>query len=90
MPETLKASWHMLPEPVKQQAAARWPSIDPAGPGDGYIYTYELVVPHQLDIFEVRGTYEHFRPRPHLIGRHIDKDSWPIVSKAFVWSRPRP
>jgi hypothetical protein len=93
MSESLEARWHMLPEPIKQQAAARWSSgTDAAGPGDGYVYTYthETLAPHQLDIFEIHGIYGHGRHQPRLVGRRIDQEPWPLVSKAFVWTRARP
>lgn len=90
MPETLKASWHMLPEPVKQQAAARWSSgISAAGPGDGYVYKFKMVdeFGHQPDLFDIRATYGPARLFPRLVGRCIDNQPRPVVSKHFQWSR---
>jgi hypothetical protein len=76
MSDTRKAAWHTLPEPVKQQAAARWASgVRAAGPGDGYIYTFAMLDEpgHQLDLFTISSAYGLAPRVPRLIGRRLEK-----------------
>jgi hypothetical protein len=76
MSDTRKAAWHTLPEPVKQQAAARWATgVRAAGPGDGYIYIYTFGMVadgHQLALLPISPPYGGVRLVPRLVGRRLE------------------
>jgi hypothetical protein len=70
--------WHYLPAAIQDQARARWPSGKrAAGPGDWYLYEYELV--------EIAPGYQSgpvsthdIRRMPRLVGRKAVKRTAPV------------
>jgi hypothetical protein len=78
--------WNDLPEAVKTQAAARWPSGSrAAGPGDGYLYEYAYPAPpdgHQYGLFPITSAYRLAPEPPRLLGRRRAPPE-PIIIRTF-------
>jgi hypothetical protein len=92
MSDTRKAAWHMLPEPVKQQATTRWPSgMRAAGPGDGYVYVFSMVLAdgHQLALLPVTAAHGLAHVVPRLVGRRLEQRPKIRAPKTLDWSRVR-
>ena len=74
--------WHYLPATVQDQARARWPSGErAAGPGDWYLYEYELLdLPpgYQLSLFDTISR-DDLRRAPRLVGRRPERPTAPVV-----------
>jgi hypothetical protein len=74
--------WHRLPATVQDQARARWPSgTRAAGPGDWYLYEYEMLEcgpGHQLSFFPSISTGRAQR-LARLVGRRAVKPTAPVA-----------
>jgi hypothetical protein len=84
--------WHHLPSAVQDQARARWPKGKrAAGPGDWYLYDYEMVelteiAPgYQLSCLPVLASSATSQRVPRLVGRKPVKPTRPVARCFADW-----
>ena len=74
--------WHYLPASVQDQARARWPSGKrAAGPGDWYLYEYEIAEldpGYQLSFLPAISTATT-QCSARLVGRKAEKPTAPVA-----------